>query len=46
MPVSVWMKRLAVLQVTRHCDLPYCQDCHLERRISDLTEHIRSVQVK
>ncbi len=24
MPVSVWMKRLAVLQVTRHCDFSYC----------------------
>jgi hypothetical protein len=24
------MKRLAVLQVTRHCDLPYRQDRHSE----------------
>jgi len=27
MSVSVWMKRLAVLQGTRHCDLPHSNLC-------------------
>ena len=39
-PVSVWMKRLAVLQVTRHCDLPYCQNCHSE--LAESREKVRS----